>query len=609
MINVFVSLPYLELKAPYEKCIKQFSDSDVHFEVRHIIDIHDALEKAIEGFDIVIARGITALVVANRCPSKHIIEIELTGYDVFQAILTCKENYNPEEIAIIYAETFRCDVNRIYELTGIKVVVKKVTNEADTEKAILEALDSGINTFICGRTGATFCDINGLNYVAIETGKEAIERSVIDAVKAAKTIEYERSKSILIRQLLDNNFDGEIALDADGNVIEENRMARKLLGDGLENIPEWKDALKSRSEFEKIKMVNNMPCLFRFIPIFRLDKPIGVNIVIQNSENLRESDSKIRRELKDRGLVARYVFSDIVGESNIIKNAVDKARRFSLVESSVLITGETGTGKELFAHSMHNSSPRSHEPFVAVNCAALPGDLLESELFGYVEGAFSGAVRGGKAGLFEIAHGGTIFLDEIGEIPLDVQSKLLRVLQEKEIRRIGDTRVRHIDVRIIAATNVDIKKKVRDGLFRSDLYYRLSVLDLHLAPLRERGNDILLLADGFLSKYAAREGRNKPKLSKDAEAILFSYTWPGNIRELRNVCEKIIVLFDKPTITEKDIKSIVSVEDDAVSPLDSFSVEALVASGLVNRSALAKELGISRTTLWRKLKDSDARQK
>ena len=287
---------------------------------------------------------------------------------------------------------------------------------------------------------------------------------------------------------------------------------------------------------------------------------------------------------------------------------VDKARRFSLVQSSILITGETGTGKELFAHSIHAASPRASEPFVAVNCAALPGNLLESELFGYVEGAFSGAVRGGKAGLFEIADRGTIFLDEIGEIPLDVQSKLLRVLQEKEIRRLGDTRMRHVDVRIIAATNVDIRKKVRDGAFRSDLYYRLSILDLQLAPLRERGNDILLLSDVFLSRYAEKEGRRKPSLSSEAEELLLSYPWPGNIRELRNICEKIIVLFDGDIISGDDIRSIIIVDDGSIGASSDISIESLALSGIVKKGALAKELGMSRTTLWRKLKASNVKQ-
>lgn len=608
MINALICIPYLELKEPYERCIRQYADSDIRFEVRHIIGIREALEDAVEDFDIVVARGITAATVARKWPSKHLIEIELTGYDILNAILACKKRYDPRSIAIIYAETLRCDEDMLSYLTGIDITVRKISNEIDTETAIMDSVSSGIEAFVCGRTGASICDTKGFHYASVEVGKEAIERSVLDAVTAAKTMEHERSKSVLIRQLLDDNADGEIALDADGNIIEENSVARTLIGPGLENIPEWKEALRSRTGSEKVKMINGLPCIVRYIPVFRFDKPIGVNIIIQNSESLRESDSKIRRELKDRGLVARYSFSDIIGESRMFREMVDKAKRFSLVQSSILITGETGTGKELFAHSIHGASPRANEPFVAVNCAALPGNLLESELFGYVEGAFSGAVRGGKAGLFEVAHGGTIFLDEIGEIPLDVQSKLLRVLQEKEIRRLGDSRMRHVDVRIIAATNVDIKKKVIDGEFRSDLYYRLSVLDLQLAPLRERGNDILLLADVFLSRYSANEGRKKPELSSEARSIMLSYSWPGNIRELRNICEKIIVLFDGDEISGGDMKRIITVDEHPSASAADASIEALALSGFIKKGALAKELGVSRTTLWRRLKANDMKQ-
>lgn len=606
MISAIVCIPYLELRDPYEKCIRKYSDSDIRFDVRHIIGIRDALDDAVENYDIVVARGITAATIARKWPSKHLVEIELTGYDVLNAIIACKSRYNPKNIAIVYAETLRCDEAMLSYLTGINVIVRKISDEIDTEAAIMDSVQSGIDAFVCGRTGATICDMKGFHYVAVEVGREAIERSVLDAVTAAKMMEYERSKSVLIRQLLDDNADGEIALDADGNIVEENHIAKTLIGPGLENVPEWRDALRSHTSFEKVKMINGLPSIVRYIPVFHSDKAIGVNIIIQNSENLRESDSKIRKELKDRGLVAHYSFDDIIGESPQVRYMIDKAKRFSLVQSSILITGETGTGKELFAHSIHAASLRGREPFVAVNCATLPGNLLESELFGYVEGAFSGAARGGKAGLFEIAHKGTIFLDEIGEIPLDVQSKLLRVLQEKDIRRLGDTRMRHVDVRIIAATNVDIKKKVREGSFRSDLYYRLSVLDLRLAPLRERGGDILMLADYFLSHYAEREGRFKPLLSPDAKEILLSYPWPGNIRELRNICEKIIVLFDADRITGDDIGKILSFDEEEEK--ESISIEALAASGIIKKGALAKELGVSRTTLWRRLKSKDLKQ-
>ena len=233
----------------------------------------------------------------------------------------------------------------------------------------------------------------------------------------------------------------------------------------------------------------------------------GALIFIKNVDRIMEEESRIRRDLVEKGLTAKYSFRDILGHSAAIRDNIRMAERYSKVNSNVLIIGETGTGKELFAHSIHQMSKRSRQPFVALNCAALPESLLESELFGYEAGAFSGAVKGGKMGLFELAHKGTIFLDEIGEIPIALQAKLLRVLQEKEIRRIGSTSVHPIDVRVISATNINIEEKIREGQFRSDLYYRLNLLDIYIPPLRERKEDIQELVDAYLARFACEIGR------------------------------------------------------------------------------------------------------
>ena len=232
------------------------------------------------------------------------------------------------------------------------------------------------------------------------------------------------------------------------------------------------------------------------------------------------------------------------------------AQRYSRVNSNVLIVGETGTGKELFAHSIHQASSRSDQPFVALNCAALPEILLESELFGYEAGAFSGAAKGGKIGLLELAHRGTIFLDEIGEIPITLQAKLLRVLQEKEIRRIGSTSVHPIDVRVVSATNINIEEKIRSGQFRSDLYYRLNLLDISIPPLRERREDVQELVDFYLTRFACEMGKRIPTVTPEAAQLLMQYDWPGNVRELRNVCERLIVLNDSDFVSDRAFKTI-----------------------------------------------------
>ena len=278
--------------------------------------------------------------------------------------------------------------------------------------------------------------------------------------------------------------------------------------------------------------------------------------------------------------------------------------------------GETGTGKELFAQSIHNSSQRKNGPFVAINCAALPENLLESELFGYVEGAFTGTSKGGKIGLFELAHGGTLFLDEIGEISLSIQSKLLRVLQERQVRRIGDNKVIDVNVRIISATNKSIGKLSEQGLFRRDLMYRLDVLRLFLPPLRMRENDVELLFLHLLNVHSRENRLPVPRLETGALATLHNYPFIGNIRELKNIVERTCVFKTGDCITKQNLQDALYPPDLDGGPLpapahslpDSLSLDeperlrtALKQSG-GSRTQAARILGMDRSTLWRKMK-------
>ena len=257
----------------------------------------------------------------------------------------------------------------------------------------------------------------------------------------------------------------------------------------------------------------------------------GVVATFRPVSEVQELDTKIRQELKRKGHVAKYTFDDIVGQSEELKRLVTLARRFSRTELTILLEGESGTGKEVLAQAIHNDSDRHAGPFVAINFAALTDNLAESELFGYIEGAFSGARVGGKKGLFEEAHKGTIFLDEIGDASLDVQKKILRVLEEGEVRRVGDNKITQVNVRVIAATNLDLNTMVEQHKFRQDLFYRLYALPLSLPPLRGRGRDVLLLFQWFAQKTHARQIQLEPPLVD----FLTSYRWPGNIRELQNV--------------------------------------------------------------------------
>ena len=267
-------------------------------------------------------------------------------------------------------------------------------------------------------------------------------------------------------------------------------------------------------------------------PVLRGGACIGAFATVQRFSDAENRQNELRSQLLHKGYRAKYTFDDVVGQSLAIRRCITILKKMSLTQLPVLLIGETGTGKELFAHAVHNASPRANGPFVAINCAAMPENLLESELFGYEEGAFTGARKGGKPGLFEFAHKGTLFLDEVEGMSTALQCKLLRVLQEREIMRVGGNRIVSVDVRIVAATNENLDKMVEEGTFRRDLYYRLNTLPVLIPPLREREGDLLLLIDHFRKGIGASF-----TLSPELERLLLTHQWRGNIRELRNVVE------------------------------------------------------------------------
>ncbi len=338
-------------------------------------------------------------------------------------------------------------------------------------------------------------------------------------------------------------------------------------------------------------------------------------VTLQNAETPRRTRS--------HGLEAKFRFSDIVGHSAMIQETIREARKYAHSEATVLITGESGTGKELFAQSIHNESSRREGPFVAVNCAALPENLLESELFGYEEGAFTGARRGGKPGLFTLAHGGTIFLDEISELSPALQARLLRVLQEKQVMPVGGQRVYPVDVRIISATNQDLKKLVKEGRFRKDLYFRLNVLNLHIPPLRDRLEDVPALFRHFLGRLAGTSNLDLPRAEDNWPHLLKNYLWPGNVRELEGFAARYAALGEEDVSTRATFRKLFNKLTGLEVPVETAHKKKIVIElGNMNemekqiiieaqkiirggKSELAKVLGVSRTTLWKKLRELD----
>lgn len=343
-------------------------------------------------------------------------------------------------------------------------------------------------------------------------------------------------------------------------------------------------------------------CTLSAYPILGPNKnPQGIVCAIKEIKKARKLANKIT------GKQAFHTFDKIIGKSERFLQILEYAKKISDSPSTVLITGESGTGKEVFAQSIHNYSSRKDETFVAINCGALPRNLIESELFGYEEGAFTGAKRGGHPGKFELADGGTLFLDEIGEMPLDMQTNLLRVLEEGKLFRVGGTKEMEVDVRIIAATNKDLRQEVEKGNFRRDLYYRLNVLPLKLLPLRERRDDIPLLIDYFMTTKSLKLGKNAVALSKETVEAMVSLPWYGNIRELENMIEQVInaegnYMWESGEHGKNIDRIIIATEEDSLEEVEKRHIEKILKKADGNISLAAEILGIGRNTLYRKMK-------
>ncbi|WP_409070086.1 sigma-54-dependent Fis family transcriptional regulator [Clostridium sp. FAM 1755] len=431
--------------------------------------------------------------------------------------------------------------------------------------------------------------------------------------------------------IVDSISSGIYVVDFRGKIKTINKAACNILGiqdkdvldKNVENIlPNWQhifEGIKNGNTYEdKEAVLSDRVIKGRYnvsaTPIKIENQIIGMVIVF------KEIKTVINLVNKYSGMRAIYNFEDIIGESKEIKKVISYAKSISSSPSTVLIEGESGTGKELLAQSIHNYGDRKENSFIAINCGAIPKSLIESELFGYEDGAFTGAKRGGHAGKFELANGGTLFLDEIGEMPLDMQVNLLRVLQEGYVTRVGGDKIIPVNVRIIAATNKDLKKEVEMGTFRQDLYYRLSVIPIILPPIRERRGDLPILIKYFLRSKSIKLNKPMPHIKEDIYSNMLQYGWPGNIRELENFIENIVNLKgDSSFVLEDDFKNIehkqhnfhenniglLYTNTNKIRTLEEIEKEAIINTlNEYNRnmSKSAKALGITRATLYSKIK-------
>jgi propionate catabolism operon transcriptional regulator len=575
--------------------------------------------------DVLVARGVTAAALKRMLPATPVVDLPVSGYDIMRAVKECQTRFGAKKIGMVGSYDMIYGSESIQDIMDVELIPLQVSDENDAEPTIQQLRDSGVGVIIGGVMSTQIAERLGMAATFIETGREAIYQALREAVRVARIRRQEQERAEQFRAILNYSSEGIIAVDAGGAINLVNTAALGITGlredavgsraeRALPQLKLGRVLASGRAEIGEIETVNEQPIAVNRVPIIIGDETVGAVATFQPVAAIQELEGKIREKIYRRGHVARQTFDNILGDSAAIGRTVATARKFAGVNSNVLITGETGTGKEVFAQSIHNAGLRCRGPFVAVNCAALPENLLESELFGYTEGAFTGAAKGGKIGLFELAHRGTIFLDEISEISPKLQGRLLRVLQEREIMRLGDDRVIPVDVRIIAATNRDLYSLMHEGAFRQDLYYRLDILKLTLPALRERPEDIMPLVRHFLGLYCARFNREPKEVAPTAQALLCEYPWPGNVRELRNIAERLAVLTSGRLIDRSAVEAVLpqsespaaAVRPAAESALDRECLRQALERTCYHYGKAAALLGISRTTLWRRLRQQAA---
>ncbi|WP_042303917.1 propionate catabolism operon regulatory protein PrpR [Paraburkholderia kururiensis] len=602
--------------------------------------------------DVVVAAGSNGTYLKARI-DVPVVLVMPTGFDVMHALARARRDASSSVALVTYGET-PPEVRRFAAAYGIDVVFASYQSAQDAETCVLDLRDRGVGTIVGPGLVTDLAARAGLAAVFLYS-RASVQAAFDNALDVAQATWREGVRRQRLDNVLQHLRDGVVALDAAGRVEAINQRLANVLGIDpnacagrrfADLAPDVAATVRDMAVFgpdgqgESLETVRGSSYVLHRGPIVDKGVTTGTVLTFQESRAVERLDRTLRSRQRTPQFVARYRLDDLVGESPAMQRARQLALRYAASDATVLIRGESGTGKEMVAQGLHRASGRRDFPFVAINCGAFPEALLESELFGYEEGAFTGARRGGKAGLIEAAHRGTLFLDEIGEMPLPLQSRLLRVLQEREVIRLGATEPTRVDVRIVAATHRALTDAIETGEFRADLYYRLNILNIALPPLRERTADIMPLAAELLLAAARREARLAPRVTSltDAAAMLAPaaeplcrHRWPGNVRELQNVIERAAVeLADSTdpgaTLTYEVLHSIApelfdnepaeaavaDTEGSAPAPaalslrersrrVEADEIRAALDACNGDREQVCAMLGISKTTLWRKL--------
>jgi propionate catabolism operon transcriptional regulator len=587
-----------------------------------------------DGVEVIVSRRGTAVMLRESL-TIPVVALPQSSLDLINSLREATQISRK-----IFLPSFRnpiLEAKTLAELFQIELEQGVYHDRASLHDIIRKTHRNGTEVVLGGRATKRAAQEFGLEYVEITTSEENINAAIENARSVAESNRKQKAMAEQYRCIIDASSDGIVAMDEKGRITAVNQTARKMVkrldGDcigkkisGFLPLKSVKQFMKTnRPVYDSIETIDRERFLVSHIPVTMGEDVIGGICTFREVSKVIRAESSIRRMLH-KGLVARYVMDDLIHESRIMADLAETVRLFAQTDSTVLVMGETGTGKEVLVQSLHNLSRRKAHPFVSVNCAALPEHLLESELFGYEEGAFTGSKKGGKPGRFELAHNGTLFLDEIDTTPAKVQIRLLRILQEREVMRIGGDRKIPVNVRIVAAASKELGHAVHEGRFREDLFFRLNVLRLMIPALRERKADIPVLLDHFIQYFSKQNNIAPIELSADYLEKLMRYSWPGNVRQLRNFAETLVMnchlrcsretmekVYDELTqfspLPEKipshaepepDLKKIFmrnQMQNEAA-----FILQTLESSKY-SKTKAAKRLGISRTTLWRKIKE------